>query len=74
MTTLQEYELEINLANIVKGKGLCLLITQSNEPENDQLKWEQEEAMPIGSINSIETTMSKWYDHIKFFLNHGISP
>ena len=30
--------------------------------------------MPIGSINSIETTMSKWYDHIKFFLDHGFVP
>ena len=73
MTALQEYYLEIKPAKIVKGQGLCLLSSQSNNPEDQQTKWDQEEAVPIGSINAIETTTSEWYDHIKFFLNHGFS-
>ena len=68
MTTLQEYDLEIKLANIVKGQGLCLLSSQSNYPKDQQTNWDQEEALPTGSVNAIETKTSEWYDHIKFFL------
>ena len=67
MTTLYEYDLEIKPAKIVKGKGLCLISAQSNDPEDQQTNWEQEETVPIGSLNAIETTTSEWYDHIKFF-------
>ena len=74
MTTLQEYEVEIKPAKIVKGQGLCQLSTQSNDPEDQHTDWEQEEAIPIGFVNAIETTTSKWYDHIKFFLHNGFSP
>ena len=74
MTALQEYNLEIKPAKIVKGKGMCLLTHQLNDPENQQVEWEQEETIPTGSVNAIETTTSEWYDHIKFFLNHGFSP
>ena len=74
MTTLQEYDLEINLAKIVKGKSLCLLAAQSNGSEDQQIKWEQEEVVPTCSINAIETTTSEWYNHIKFFINHGFYP
>ena len=73
MTVLQQYNLEIKPAKIVKGQGLCLLTAQSNDLEYQQTKWEQEEDVPTGSINAIETKTSEWYDHIKFFLNHGIS-
>ena len=59
---------------IVKGQGLCLLSAQSNDLEDQQTNWEQEEAVPIGSINAIEMTASEWYDKIKFLLNHGCSP
>jgi hypothetical protein len=36
MTTLQEYDLEIKPTNIVKGKGLCKLATNSEGGENDE--------------------------------------
>ena len=32
------------------------------------------EALPRGFVNAIETTTSEWYDHIKFFINHGFLP
>ena len=32
------------------------------------------EAVPRGFVNAIETTTSEWYDHIKFFINHGFLP
>ena len=39
VTTLQEYDLEFKLASIVKGKGLCkLMVEGKNNEEND---WER---------------------------------
>ena len=43
------------------------------QPEKLVVKWEQKETIPTGSINTIETTTSEWYDHINFFLNHGFA-
>ena len=74
MIALQEYDLEINPMKIFKGQGLCLISSQSNDPNIQKTNWEQEEAIPTGSINAIETTTSEWYDHINFFLHNGFSP
>ena len=74
MMALQEYDLEIKHVKIVKGQCLFLLSSQSNDPADQQTNWEQEEVVPTSSVNEIETTTSKWYDHIKFFLHNGFSP
>ena len=74
MTALQEYDLEIKPAKIVRGQGLCHLTAQLNDPENQQADWEQEETTPTGFVNALETMASKWYDHIKFSLHNKFSP
>ena len=74
MMSLQEYDLEIKLAKIVRGQGLCHLITQSNDPKHQHTDWEQEEATPTGFVNALETMASEWYDHIKLFLCNGFAP
>ena len=58
MTTLQEYDLDIKPAKIVRGQSFCQLTTQSNDPENQQVDWEREEATPTGFVNALETTTS----------------
>ena len=73
MTTLQEYDLDIKPANIVRGQGLCQLTAQSNDLEYQHTDWEQEEATPTGFVNALETATSEWYDHIKFFLHNGFA-
>ena len=74
MTTLQEYDLDIKPANIVRGQGLWQLTAQSNDLENQQTDWEHEEATPTSFVNALEPTASDWYDHINFFLHNGFSP
>ena len=74
MTMLQEYGMEIKPSNIVKGQGLCLLAAQSNDPEKEQLQWNQEEGRSEGFVNVIFAPTSEWYDDIQFFLTHGFSP
>ena len=53
---------------------MCLLSAQSNDPKDQQTNWEKEEAVPTGSVNTIDMKTSEWYPHINFFLNHGFSP
>jgi hypothetical protein len=43
MTTLQEYNLEFKPSNIVKGQGLCKLVTQYMDDENQEEDGLQEE-------------------------------
>ena len=74
MTTLQESDLQINPANIIRGQGLYQLTAQSNDPGNQQTDWEQEEDTPTGFVNALETVASEWYDHIKLFLCNGFAP
>ena len=73
MTSLQEYDLEINPANIFKRKGLCLLASLSNNPEQEQ-QWIQEEDMSVDTIDVISAPSPEWYDDIKFYLTHGYDP
>ena len=65
MNAPQEYDLEIKCAKIVKGQGLCLLASQSNDLEKEQ-QLIQEEDMSIDIVNVIYTLSSKWYDDIRF--------
>ena len=58
MKMLHEYDLEIKPTKIVKGQGLCLLSSQSKDPEDQQTNWEQEEAVPTCSVNAIEMRKS----------------
>ena len=39
MTVLQEYDLEINPSNIVRGQGLRQLVTQSVESQKEKYEW-----------------------------------
>ena len=73
MTALQKYVLEIKPAKMVKGKGLYLLVAQSNKPEHEQ-QWIREEDMSVDTIDVISAPSSKWYDDIKFYLTHGYDP
>ena len=37
MTSLQEYDLKITLAQIVRGQGLCKLVADSVEEQHSQI-------------------------------------
>jgi hypothetical protein len=46
MMTLQEYDLEFKLSNIVKGQGLCKLVTQDiNDGDQEEDGWQYEPTM-----------------------------
>ena len=45
LTSLQEYDLEIKPAKLVKGKVLCKLVAEALDPQNDEEGWENEAKM-----------------------------
>ena len=73
MTALQEYYLEIKPTKMAKGKILCLLEAQLNNPEKEQ-QWIQEEDMCVDTIDVASAPSSGWYDDIKFYLIHEYTP
>lgn len=69
MTILQEYNLEIKPAKIVKGQGFCRLVTGINDTSIDEV---------IGNIEQITyvlpiSTQSQYVDLI-FYLKNGYDP
>jgi hypothetical protein len=74
VTSLQEYDIEITPAQIVRGQGLCKLVTDSavgQQEENDMLNPGQHYQ---NQICCVQNPVSPWYDDIKFCLIHGSTP
>jgi hypothetical protein len=74
VTSLQEYDIEITPAQIVRGQGLCKLVVDSaigQQEENDMLNPGQHYQ---NQICCAQNHVSPWYDDIKFCLIHGSAP
>lgn len=69
VTTLQEYDLEIKPAKIVRGQGFCkILVGASNIPESGDTSQTEE-------INQISATDSQsQYADLIFYLKNGYAP
>ena len=66
VTALQEYNLEFKPASIIKGKGLCKLIAESkNGEEND---WENEAEVHMIDICPIFTALESRYRDLIHYL------
>ena len=42
MTSIQEYDMGINLGKLVKGQGLCNLSKEALDPQENEEGWENE--------------------------------
>jgi hypothetical protein len=74
VTSLQEYDIEITPAQIVRGQGLCKLVTDSfvgQQEENDMSNPGQHYQ---NLICCAQNPVSPWYDDIKFCREHASAP
>jgi hypothetical protein len=74
VTSLQEYDIEITPAQIVRGQGSCKLVANSavgQQEENDMSNPGQHYQ---NLICCAQNPVSPWYDDIKFYLEHGSTP
>ena len=66
VTTLQEYDLEIKPATIVKGKGFCKLMAEIQENGANEL--ENETELHMVYVCPIFTTPKYWYHDLVHYL------
>ena len=66
VTTLQEYELKFKPASIVKGKGLCKLMTKSKD--NEEHDWEDEAELHFMDVCPLFTAPDSWYQDLVHYL------
>ena len=59
VTALQDYDLEFNPASIVKGQGLCKLMTKSKY--NEEHDWEDEAELHLMDVCPLFTAPDSWY-------------
>ena len=72
VTTLQEYDLKFKPASIVKGKGLCKLMAEGkNNEEND---WENEAELHMMDVCPLFTAPDSWYRDLVHYLQEGLLP
>ena len=74
MTSLQEYDLEITLAQICIGQGLCKLVSDSVEKLKTQINTSTINQHNEKQINCAQITPNSWYENIRFYLLHGNDP
>ena len=71
---MQEYDLEIKQAKLVKGQGLCKLTTEALDPQEDEQGWENEAHMLEREVLYKLASRNSWYNDLKYYLTHGRSP
>jgi hypothetical protein len=74
VTSLQEFDLEITPAHIVRGQGLCKLVVdleteQKEDSDTSDLKQHNQNL-----ICCAQNLVSPWYDDIRHYLQHGSAP
>jgi hypothetical protein len=74
VTSLQEYDLNITLTQIVRGQGLCKLVIDSFEEQQSQTDMLVEDQHNQSPICCVQNRTNSWYDDIKFYLTHSSSP
>ena len=67
--------MEIKLAKLVKGQGLCKLTVEAQDLQMEEEEgWENEFDMLQSEVLYIPTSTNSWYNDIKYYLTHGSSP
>ena len=72
MTSLQECDLQFKPTNIVKGQGLCKLVTQGDDAEEQEEDgWQDEPIMYTQQVPYVPAIEGSCYNDIKYYMQHG---
>ena len=66
VTALKEYDLEFKPASIVKGQGLCKLMTENRNKEESA--WEDEAELHLAEMCHLFTAPESWYRDLVHYL------
>jgi hypothetical protein len=74
IAVVQEFDLDINPTKIVKGQGLCKLVSEAQDQVNEDSRWENEMALWCGEASYISPGKEFWYEKLTYLLHHGTFP
>jgi hypothetical protein len=71
MVVVQEFDLDIKPAKLVKGQWLCKLVVEAQDKENEDPRWENELALWCGEASYVSLGQDSWYEKLTYLLHHG---
>jgi hypothetical protein len=74
MAVVQEFDLDIKPARLVKGKGLCKLAAKAQDQVNEDSRWENEMELWCGEASYISLGPKSWYENLTYLLHHKVCP
>jgi hypothetical protein len=74
MAVVQEFDLDIKPAKLVKGQGLCKLAVEAQDQVNEDSRWENEIALWCGEVAYISPGRDSWYKDLAYLLYHRTCP
>jgi hypothetical protein len=74
MAVIQEFDLDIKPAKVVKGKGLCKLVVEAQDQVNEDPGWENELELWCFEASYVSLGQESWYDKLTYLLHHGTFP
>jgi len=74
MVVVQEFDLDIKPAKLVKGQGLCKLVVDSQDQVNEDFGWENELALWCSEALYVPLGQESWYGKLTYLLHHGTFP
>jgi hypothetical protein len=74
MAVVQEFDLDIKLAKLVKGQGLCKLVVESQDQVNEDFEWENELVLWCTEALYVPPGKDSWYGKLIYLLHHETLP
>jgi hypothetical protein len=74
MAVVQEFDLDIKPAKLVKGQGLCKLAVEAQDQANEDPGWENEMTLWCNEVAYISPRQDSWYKDLAYLLHHRACP
>jgi hypothetical protein len=71
MAVVQEFDLDIKPAKLLKGQGFCKLAVEAQDQINEYLRWENELELWCGESSYVSPGQESWYEKPTYLLHHG---
>jgi hypothetical protein len=71
MAFVEEFYLDTKLVKLMKGQGLCKLVTKAQDRINEDPGWENELALWCSEALYIPPGQESWYEKLIYLLHHG---
>jgi hypothetical protein len=71
MAVVQKFDLYIKPAKLIKGQGLCKMVTKAQDLINEYPERENELALWCSEVLYIPPGKESWYGKLIYLLHHG---